>query len=142
MKWNRFFAVAVVCCAFWEYAAWAQETPAAGGTPAHMVVTAEPKHGPNVPEIRKEEVMVYEGHDKDTVVDWIPAQGDRAALELFVLIDDSSSGNLGTQLEDLRQFIENQPPTALVGVAYMQNGIARVLQNPTADHAQAAKALR
>jgi hypothetical protein len=142
MKWNRFFAAAVVCCAFWEYAAWAQETPAAGGTPAHLVVTAEPKHGPNAPEIRKDEIMVYEGHDKDTVVDWIPAQGDRAALELFVLIDDGSSGNLGTQLEDLRQFIENQPPTALVGVAYMQNGIARVLQNPTADHSQAAKALR
>jgi hypothetical protein len=35
-----------------------------------------------------------------------------------------------------------QPASAAIGVAYMQNGIARVEQNPTSDHAAAAKALR
>jgi hypothetical protein len=122
--------------------AWAQQAAPANGVPVHMVVTAEPKKGNEVPTINREEVMVYEGKERDTVTDWIPLQGDHAALELFILLDDSSSESLGTQLNDLRQFINNQPPTTQIGIAYMQNGIARVAQNLTNDHAQAAKALR
>ena len=122
--------------------AWAQQSATSTEAAAHIVVTVEPKHGSSPPEIRKEDVMVYEGHDRDQVVDWIPLQGDHAGLQLFVLIDDESGMSLGTQLDDIRKFIESQPPTTKVGVAYMQNGIARVAQDPTSDHAQAAKALR
>jgi hypothetical protein len=121
---------------------WGQESPPPTGTPVHMIVTVEPKHGNNAPTINKGEVMVYEGHERDTVTDWVPAQGDHAALELFILIDDSSSSSLGSQLEDLRQFIDAQPATTKIGVAYMQNGIARVTENLTSDHAAAAKSLR
>jgi len=122
--------------------AWAQQSATSAQAAAHIVVTVEPKHGSSPPEIRKEDVMVYEGHDRDQVVDWIPLQGDHAGLQLFVLIDDESGMSLGTQLDDIRKFIESQPPTTKVGVAYMQNGIARVAQDPTSDHAEAAKALR
>jgi hypothetical protein len=76
------------------------------------------------------------------VVEWIPAQSEHAALELFVLLDDGSDSSLGTQLQDLRKFIDGQPASTKVGVAYMQNGIAKVEQNLTSDHAQGAKALR
>jgi hypothetical protein len=138
----RWFGFALLGCFGSLAGAWAQQAPSAGGVPAHIVVTAEPKHGANVPVIKKEDVMVYEGHDRDTVTDWVPLQGDRAGLELFILIDDESGISLGSQLEDLKQFINSQPPTTKVGLAYMQNGIARVAQNPTTDHAQAAKALR
>lgn len=86
--------------------------------------------------------MVYEGHDRDTVTEWVPAQGDRAALELFILLDDGSSTSLGSQLEDIRQFINAQPASTKIGVAYMQDGTAHVEQDLTSDHAQAAKALR
>jgi hypothetical protein len=86
--------------------------------------------------------MVYEGKERDQVTDWVPAQGEHAALELFILLDDGSNASLGTQLQDLRKFIEAQPPTTLVGIAYMQNGVAKVEQAPTNDHAQAVKALR
>jgi hypothetical protein len=112
------------------------------GAPVHMVVTVEARHGTTPPEITREDVMVHEGHDRDAVTDWVPAQGEHAALEFFVLIDDGASLNLGSQLDDLRQFINAQPPTTKIGVAYMQNGIAQVLADPTSDHAQAAKALR
>jgi len=115
---------------------------ASGGFAAHLVVTAEPKHGNTVPDINRNEVMVYEGRDRDQVVDWVPATGDHAALQLFILIDDSSSSNVGSQLEDVRKFINAQPATTQVGVAYMQNGIARVVQDMTGDHAAAAKSLR
>lgn len=123
-------------------AAWAQQNAPAGGVPAHIVVTVEPKHGANVPTINREDVKVSEGREHDTVTDWIPLQGDRAGLQLFVLIDDSLSSSLGSQLEDIRAFINNQPPTTKIGVAYMQEGTAKVIQELTNDHALAAKALR
>ena len=112
------------------------------GVPAHLVVTVEAHKGSEVPTINRDDVMVYEGKERDQVVDWIPALGDHAALELFVMLDDGSNLTLGSQLEEIRKFIEGQPPTTAIGVAYMQNGIAKVAQNPTTDHALAAKALR
>jgi hypothetical protein len=140
-----FLAYTVLGFAIWVYAVpeiSAQEAPAGNGVPAHLVVTVEPHHGNEVPEIKREDVMVHEGKDRDTVTQWIPAQGDHAALELFILLDDGSNTSLGTQLQDLRKFINAQPPSAKIGIAYMQNGIAKIEQNPTSDHAQAAKALR
>ncbi|HEY3975500.1 MAG TPA: hypothetical protein VGM18_21050 [Candidatus Sulfotelmatobacter sp.] len=121
----------------------AQEASATGGVPAHMVVTVEPRHGDTPPAINQEDVRVYEGHDRDKVTEWVPAQGDRAALELFVLLDDGSgSGSLGTQLEDIRRFINAQPATTKIGVAYMRDGTAMIEQDLTDDHSQAAKKLR
>jgi len=120
----------------------AQATPAASGVPAHMVVTVEPHHGSDVPTVNREDVMVYEGKDRDRVTEWIPAQGERAELEFFILLDDGSDSSLGQQLQDLRKFIEGQPASTKIGIAYMQNGNAKVEQNLTSDHAQAAKALR
>lgn len=113
-----------------------------GGVPVHMVVTVEARHGTTPPEITREDVMVHEGRDRDRVTDWVPAQGDHAGLELFILIDDGASISLGSQLDDLRQFVTAQAATTKIGIAYMQNGIAQILQNPTSDHGQAAKALR
>jgi len=120
----------------------AQETPSSTGVPVRMLVTVEAPHGSNPPVINREDVIVHQGHDRAKVVDWVPAQADHADLELFLLIDDSSSSSLGTQLEDIRQFIHAQPATARIGLAYMQNGTAVIVQNLTSDHAQAAKALR
>jgi hypothetical protein len=114
----------------------------AQGVPAHVLITVEARHGTAVPEIGPRDVMVYEGHDRDQVVDLVPAQGEHAALELFILLDDGSNSRLGSQLEDLRQFISAQPASTKIGVAYMQNGMAKVEQSPTSDHALAAKALR
>jgi hypothetical protein len=112
------------------------------GVPAHLLVTVEARHGSNVPEISRGDVMVFEGHDRDLVTDWLPAHAERAGLELFILLDDGSNTNLGNQLEPLRKFITAQPASTKIGVAYMQNGTAKVEQSPTSDHALAAKALR
>ena len=145
MNEYRFMVNTVLGFAIWVFAAsgsCAQDSPAGNGVPAHMVVTVEPHHGKDVPEVKREDVMVYEGKDRDTVTQWIPAQGEHAALELFILLDDGSNISLGPQLQDLWKFINAQPPSAKIGIAYMQNGIAKIEQNPTSDHAQAAKALR
>jgi len=144
MNKNRFLAMVLglALCVFGIGSASAQKAPAATGVPVHLVVTVEARKGAEVPVINRDDVMVYEGHDRDTVTDWVPAQGEHAAVELFLLLDDASSVNLGSQLGDLRQFINAQPDSTKIGVAYMQNGIARIEQNLTSDHALAAKALR
>ena len=144
MKTMRFMALPVIglmvcACGFGTVSA---QEPAGGGVAAHLLVTVEPHHGSNVPVINREDVMVYEGRERDTVTGWIPAQGDRAALELFLLLDDGSSISLGSQLEDIRQFISAQPASTKIGIAYMQDGTAHVEQDLTSDHAQAAEALR
>lgn len=120
----------------------AQQTTEGNGIPVHTVVTVEPHKVSEVPVVNREDVMVFEGKDRDKVVDWIPAQGDHAALELFVLLDDGSNMTLGTELESIKKFITEQPSTTKVGVAYMQNGIARIEQDLTTDHEQAANKVR
>ena len=115
---------------------------AQNGASAHLLVTVEARHGNDIPELSQRDVMVQEGHDRDQVTNWIPAQGDHADLELFILLDDGSNASLGTQLDELRKFMEAQPASTKIGVAYMQNGIAKVQQNLTSDHAAAAKSLR
>ena len=96
---------------------------------SRMVVTAVASKGSDVPAISREDVMVREGKDRDKVLDWVAATGDHAGLELFLMIDDSAGDNVGSQLEDMRKFILAQPATTAVGVAYMQNGTAQVLQD-------------
>jgi hypothetical protein len=140
---NRWFAflVAVSFGAFTHGVA-AQETPSASGPPVNIVVTVEARHGMNPPAVDRQDAMVYEGKTRDSVTGWTPAKGDNAGLELFILLDDSADATLATQFGDIRKFINSQPATTKVGVAYMQNGNAQVAQELTADHAQASKSLR
>src|ERR1700677_2136952 len=81
----------------------AQETSAPAGPSVNLVATVEARHGSNVPTITREDVMVYQGRDRDKVTEWLPLQGDHAGLRLFILLDDSSNVSLGSQLEDIRQ---------------------------------------
>jgi len=118
-----------------------QQSPATG-TPVHMVVTAEARHGADVPVIQREDVMVYQGRDRVKTTNWIPLQGDHAELELFLLLDDAAGSSLGSQLEDLRRSINSQPATTRIGVGYMRDGTVDIVQNLTEDHNKAAKSLR
>jgi hypothetical protein len=108
-----------------------------------MLVTVEARHGAQVPEIKLQDVTVRQGKERVQVTDWIPMQGERAGLELFVLLDDALRPvSLGPQLEDLRRFIISQAETTAIGVGYMRDGTVDIVQNLTTEHTQAAKALR
>jgi hypothetical protein len=120
----------------------AQEGKADTGVPVQIVVTAEPKHGNELPQITQQDVIVNQGHDRRPVTGWVPATGPHAGLELAILIDDSAGVSFGSQMDEIRAFIAEQPPTTLVGVGYMQNGTVFMAQNFTQDHAAAAKSLR
>jgi hypothetical protein len=115
----------------------------AATVPVHMVVTAETQRGNDEPPlVAREDLTVYQGRDRDEVTNLIPLRDEHAALELFVLLDDASQTTVGSQLEDLRRFIAEQPPSTLIGVAYMRDGTIDITQNFTNDHMQAAKAVR
>ncbi|MGA8409374.1 MAG: hypothetical protein WB680_19535 [Candidatus Acidiferrales bacterium] len=121
-----------------------QENPATSGTvQVHMVITDEAlRDDSEVPVLRPENVKVQQGKTSLTVDHLIPARGDNAALQLFILIDDTCDTSIGNSLNDLRDFINAQPATTVVGVAYMSNASIQIVQNFTADHAAVAKAIR
>jgi len=143
---QSFFSIIILGLSLFRIAlpARAQKTmPEPGsGDSVQMIVSVEPKHGNQLPVITQQDVMVYQGHDRLTVTGWVPAKGDKAGLALAILIDESAGFSLGTQLNDIRNFINEQPPSTLIAVGYMQNGTVKVACDFTADHAAAAKSIR
>jgi len=112
-------------------------------TQVHMVVTAESTNETISPaDFDRRSVLVKQGKDRLQVSDWIPARGDQAALQLFILIDDTCSSTLGSHLDDLRTFINAQPASTSIAVGYMRNANVTVVKDFTTDHGQAAGALR
>lgn len=107
-----------------------------------VVVTVEGQKGATPPNLTKDDIMVSLENQRMKVTNWEPIQNDHIGLELWLLIDDGTDTALGTQLEDLRKFVLDQAATTAVGIGYLRNGSVQALQKPTADHAQAAKAIR
>lgn len=131
-------AVMFVCV----LASQAQDQGAAATVPVRMTVTVNVVGDRTMPQMGREDVMVKQGKDRLKVTNWVPAKGDSASLGLYVLIDDASDSSLGSQLDDVRGFINSQGPGTLVAVGYMSNATVRIVQDFTTDHALAAKAVR
>src|SRR5580704_6639252 len=150
-KWGAIFALAFGLTAAANPAAAQQAAPqqdstqqasSSGDVPVHMVVTVQPRHGGDAPALAADDVKVFQRKSQDPVTSWVPLQGDRAGLQLFILIDDSSRATLALQYSSLVEFIKDQPASTAIGVGYMRNGTVFTAQNLTTDHALAAKALR
>ena len=136
--------VALALLGFGARIASSQQSSGASSTvQVHMVITDEAlRDDSELPILRAENVQVNQGKTSLKVDHLIPARGDSAALQLFILIDDTCDTSIGNSLNDLRDFINAQPATTVVGVAYMSNATIQITQNFTADHAAAAKAIR
>jgi VWFA-related protein len=104
---------------------------------ATVTVTAVGKKQ-SPPPIKKEDLTLLQGKERVQVADW--KRGE--TLFLAILIDDSLDQEVASQWKDLRAFIEAQPQTTSIAVAYARNGSAEVAQDFTNDRALAAKALR
>ena len=122
---------------------WCAQQAASETIPLSTVVSVEARHGKDIPGVNnKEDVRVFEGHDRLSVTGWIPLQGNKADLELLILIDEATGQSVASQFDDLRQFMNAQPPTTALAVGYMENGTIRTTQNFTKDHDAAGKSLR
>src|ERR1700722_3379921 len=115
----------------------AQETSTGGA-----IVTVNTKGAEDPTTVPKQTISLSENRKPQDVTGWVPLRGERSGLQLVVLLDDSSRGNLGLQLNDIRTFLNGLPPNAQVAIGYMRNGTPNLVQNFTSDHAQAAKSLR
>jgi hypothetical protein len=107
-----------------------------------MTATANVAANKRVPELSPDTVVVKQGKSRLQVTEWVPARGDRAGLELFILIDDAADSRISLQYDDLRAFITSQPASTLIGVGYMRNATVQIAQALTANHELAARALR
>lgn len=119
----------------------AQSRAADQPAPVHMIVTVETRNSAAVPSLGESDLIARQGGARLRVTGLTACQGDNAAMELFLVLDDASSPS-GWRLDDLRRFINNQPATASIGIGHMHNGMVETTVKFTLDHALAAQSLR
>jgi hypothetical protein len=116
---------------------------AQGTVPVTTVITAlGPKFTPP-PALSTNDIGVFEGKEKRTTTGFTPAQGDKAGLQLAIVIDDATSIEaIGNQLSDIKNFINAQAKTTSIGVFYASNGGVQATSPFSQDHEAAAKGVR
>lgn len=144
ITWGALFGLALGMFSGATYASAnkADKPDSSSDVPVRMVVTAKARHGAQVPAVAEGDVQVYQRNQQNTVTKWIPLQGDRAGLQLFILIDDNARDSLSLQFSSIANFIDEQPASTAIGVGYMRNGTVFVAQDLTNDHGLAKKSLR
>src|SRR5580704_19750590 len=91
-----------------------QEKATPSTVQVHMVITDQAlSDNSEVPVLRQDNIQVKQGKAVLKVDQVIPAQGDNAALQLFILIDDTCDPVIGGNLNDLRDFINAQPSSTV-----------------------------
>jgi len=121
----------------------AQQKALSSAAQVHVVITdMAVRTDSELPRLRQDEVKVKQGKTFLQVTQLIPAQGDNAALQLMILIDDTLDPVIGGNLNELKEFIKAQPPSTVIGIGYMSNAGVNMVQNFTADHELAVKAVR
>jgi len=144
-KYNVVHALFGIACvlALSGQAVSAQEKAAPATVQVHVVMTDTAlRSDSEAPRLKQEDVKVKQGKTFLQVTQLIPAQGDNAALQLMILIDDTLDTTVGGNLNDIKEFIKAQPASTVIGVGYMSNAGVTVVQNFTADHELAFKAVR
>jgi len=120
-----------------------QNARAQGAVPVHVVITDAALQG-NAPPPRLDMSAVKVTLNKKAVkvTQLVPARGDAATLQLFVLIDDTLDTSIGNHLQELKDFLKAQPGTTQIGVGYMSNATFQLSQNFTGDRNAAINAIR
>jgi hypothetical protein len=142
IAWAAMLGIALGLLSGPTYASKNKPDDSSSQVPVHMVVTAKARHGGQVPAVAGDDVKVYQHDKQDAVTSWVPLQGDRAGLQLFILIDDNARDSLSLQFSSIAKFIEEQPASTAIGVGYMRNGTVFIAQDLTKDHALVEKSLR
>jgi hypothetical protein len=109
--------------------------------PVQVVLTLGHHYGQAPPTLTRNDLSVRQQVDPLPIANLVPLRGDRAGLELYVLVDNCSNCAPGSNFEELRRFITSQPPTTTVGIAYIAGGRLQMAQAPTADRDRVVKAL-
>jgi hypothetical protein len=116
----------------------AQGTPP--GEPVSMLITLEARRGKQVAPVEPADLKVSEAGGNRPITELASLRG--SSLQLLVLIDNSSQSSFDTEIGTLKQWVNSLATNTQIAIAYMQNGMAVMSQNFTADHAAAAKSIR
>src|SRR6202453_4764293 len=79
----------------------APQAQAQATAPVTTVVTVLGPKFTAPPALSKDDIGVYEGKEKKDVTGWTPAQGEKALLQLAIVIDEASSKDLGNPLSTI-----------------------------------------
>jgi len=116
---------------------------AQAAVPVHVVITDAALQGNTTPpRLDMSAVKVKQGKNYLKVTQLVPARGNAATLQLMIMIDDTLDTSIGNHLQELKDFLRAQPPTTVIGVAYMSNATIQLAQNFTQDHNAAINAIR
>lgn len=136
-------AVLAAVLALVAFTAVAQKAAESSGTvPITTVVTILGDKYTAPPAVSKSDVTAYQQGKKVDVSDFVPAQGDKAALQLAIVIDDANDTSFAVQINDLRAFVNSLPPSTAVGVFYASNGTVQATSQFSTDHDAVAKSIR
>jgi len=145
MNLSRFFAAAAVMAAL-PIAAVVAPLSAYGqtkeGVAVKSIITVLPKSSEQAPPPIQPNDLKIKVNGKSVDTDAVtPLRGDRAGLELVILIDSGARNSIGRQMGDITDFVKSLPPTTEVAIAYMLNGRAEFEVPFTTDKAAALRAL-
>jgi len=125
--------------------AFSQSTPpsqTAGANAITVSVTAIGRGDTSPQPLSQNDVVVHLGSKVCPLVTWEPTNREDPKLDLVVVIDDSLANSVATHWNELEHFLADLPAGARAAVAYANRASIQMAQQPTADHALAAKALR
>jgi VWFA-related protein len=88
------------------------------------------------------DVVVHLGSKLCPVLAWEAANSGDPKLDLVIVIDDSLANSVATRWNELEKFLADLPTGARAAVAYANRASIQLAQQPTTDHALAAKSLR
>jgi hypothetical protein len=128
--------MAAACLAFSGLFMAAHGADSPGGVEARLVV-AVADHMNHHPQPLKQEDLSETPSMR--IAGITPLHG---AAEVYVLIDDAANYDFGSKLQELRSFVNAQPASTAVGLAFIKDGELSVAQAPVKDHQSLARALR
>jgi len=113
------------------------QTKSQPGAEVQMILTVADHMNHKPAALKAEDVSIVDG----TVTGLVPFEGGHE-LELYLVIDDAANYDFASKLQELRQFVSEQPAPAAIGLAYIRDGTLQVVDDPTADRAQIRRDLR
>jgi hypothetical protein len=93
------------------------------------------------PTVSQQDLAIKVNGKDSTITNFQALRGQNDRLELVVLIDSGARSSIGTQMNEISNFVKSLPPQAKVSIAWMANGTAQLATPLTADHQAALKGI-
>jgi hypothetical protein len=104
------------------------------------VVTVLPAKDAQAAPISAQELSVKVDGKESNVTSW-KQFSPNSPVELVILIDSAARGSLGTQMQEITNFVQALPANTQAALAYMQNGRAEFTGPLTSDRAETLRGL-